>query len=243
MGGGVFQGHGDEGTEHDQSSAVQFGTKLERVGGHGAPVAQFGAGVAGFGEFVQHAMEGNLFALGFFEFEGSPGTGSVTYQEFGHSSEFAAPVAGPAFYDYFGLGVKFDAVVGLGVEVAEEAFAPAAEGERRHRSGDADVDADVAGIDFIAEAAGVGAVGGEDARHVSVAAVIDQGDRFVDGFGVHQAEHGAEDFGAGGFGVGRNLVEDRREDEEAFFEAVDFRGAAVYQDARAFLFSVCDEPL
>src|SRR5713101_985582 len=69
-------------------------------------------------------------------------------------SELAAPFFGPALDDDLGFGVELDGVAALGVEIAEEAFLPAAEGEERHRRGDAHVDADIASLGLVAELAG-----------------------------------------------------------------------------------------
>src|ERR1035438_699452 len=144
-------------------------------------------------------------------------------------SEFAAPIAGPAFHHNLGLGIELHAVVGLGVKIAEETLAPTTKGERGDRRGDAHVDTDVAGVDFVAEAAGVGAIGSEDARHVAIGALVDKGDGFVDGGGVHETEDGSEDFDAGDFPARRDLVEDRGEDEEASLVAGDRAAATVHQ--------------
>src|SRR5580692_5576965 len=60
--------------------------------------------------------------------------------------EFATPLARPALHYDLGLGEELYRMLRLGVEVAEEAFAPAAEGEGRHGSGNSDIDAHVARV-------------------------------------------------------------------------------------------------
>src|SRR5580700_4052564 len=69
------------------------------------------------------------------------------------SLELAAVLFGPAFdYDFL-VGVELDGVPALAMEIAEEAVLPSAEGEVGHGRGNSDVDTDVAGGSFVAEAA------------------------------------------------------------------------------------------
>ena len=68
------------------------------------------------------------------------------------------------------LRVELDALGALDVQVAEEGFVPAGEGEPRHRGGDADVDADHAGVEVLLELAGGVAGSREDAGAVGRAA-------------------------------------------------------------------------
>ena len=63
---------------------VEFGAEGCGVRGHVAPVAEFGAGIAGFGELIEHAPGADLLAAGSFEFESAPGTWGVSDQESGH---------------------------------------------------------------------------------------------------------------------------------------------------------------
>src|SRR5437879_12079270 len=79
----------------------------------------------------------------------------------GHGLEFAAVFFGPALDYYLFVGVELDGVAALAVEIAEEAIFPSAEGEVGHGRGYADVDADVAGGSFVAEAACGRTAGGE----------------------------------------------------------------------------------
>src|SRR4051794_35470858 len=98
--------------------------------------------------------------------------------------ELAGPLAGPALDDNLLVCVEVDRVVGLAVEDAHEAVFPATEGEVGHRRGDTDVDADVAGGDFVAEATGGFAVVGEDRGGVAEGAVGDDLNRVVEVGGV-----------------------------------------------------------
>ncbi len=77
----------------------------------------------------------------------------------------------PAGERCFLAGVKMDALGALEVEVAEERLVPTGEREPRHRGGDADVDADHAGVEMLFELAGGVAVAGEDRGAVAVGAV------------------------------------------------------------------------
>src|SRR5947209_8463541 len=115
----------------------------------------------------------------------------------------------------------------LGVEIAEEAFLPAAEREERHWGGDADIDADVAGPGLIAELAGGRAAAREKTGLVAVAAVIDQGDGFFDRLRVHQAEDGTEDLGLGDLAGWVHVVQEGREDEVTALIAADLLAATV----------------
>ncbi len=82
--------------------------------------------------------------------------------------EFARPLAGPAFDDDFFVGEELDGVAALRVHDAEEAAFPSGEREVGHGRGDADVDADVAGGDGVAELARGRSGGGEDGTGVAV---------------------------------------------------------------------------
>src|SRR5262245_7287133 len=95
--------------------------------------------------------------------------------------ECACPFLRPALDNDFGLREELDGMSTLAVQVAEETFPGAAERKERHRRGDADVDADVANLRFVAKLAGAGAVAGKEAGHVAVGARIRKGDGLVDG--------------------------------------------------------------
>src|ERR1700692_706930 len=106
--------------------------------------------------------------------------------------ELARMFFGPAFdYDFF-VGVELDGVAALAVEVAEETVLPSAEGEVGHGRGDSDVDADVAGGRFVAEAARGRSARGEERRLIAVGAAFQKGEGFIHAVGVNKAEHGTE---------------------------------------------------
>src|SRR5690606_25695602 len=92
----------------------------------------------------------------------------------------AAPVLRPALDHDLRLRVELDAVPRLRVQIAEEAFAPPAEREERHRRRDTDVDPDIPGDGFAPKAPRRFAVPRENARHIAVSAIVHQPDRFVD---------------------------------------------------------------
>src|SRR5579862_2261709 len=69
------------------------------------------------------------------------------------ASELARVFARPAFDDHFLFGVELNSIATLSMHDAEEAVLPSAEWEIGHRSGNANVDADVSGWSFIAELA------------------------------------------------------------------------------------------
>src|SRR5271168_1753447 len=156
-------------------------------------------------------------------------------------SELAGFLAGPALYYDFGFGEKFHGVPALAVEDAEETFFPAAEGEIGHGSGDADVDADVAGGGFVAEATGGGAVGGEERGLVAVGAAAEEVHGFVHGIGVDEAEDGAENFCVGELAGGREAVENGGSKEAAGFVIGNFCVAAIEDGFGAFADAGVDE--
>src|SRR5437868_6683296 len=116
----------------------------------------------------------------------------------------------------------------LGVEVAEEAVLPAAEREERHRGGDADVDADIAGAGLVPELPRGGATAGEEAGHVAVGPVVDESDRLFNGLRVHQAENGSKDLRARGLATRVHLIQERRVHEVAVLIALDLLAAAIH---------------
>jgi hypothetical protein len=71
------------------------------------------------------------------------------------------------------LGVKLNAVATLTVQIAKEALVPAAEREEGHWRGNANIDANVAGVCLVPELTGAGATAGKNASHIAVAAFID----------------------------------------------------------------------
>src|SRR5580692_671896 len=99
--------------------------------------------------------------------------------------ELASLLARPAFDYDLGFSVELDGVTALAVKDAKEAFFPAAEREIGHGRGDADIDADVSGGGFIAEAASGGAVGGEERGLIAVGAAAEEVHGFVHRIGVN----------------------------------------------------------
>src|SRR5438270_8259521 len=73
--------------------------------------------------------------------------------------ELAAVLFCPALNNNFLIRVELDGVSSLPVEVAEKAVLPTAEREICHRSGDADVDSDIASGRFIPESPRGGTAG------------------------------------------------------------------------------------
>src|SRR6202166_4661095 len=129
--------------------------------------------------------------------------------------ELARMFFGPAFdYDFF-VGIELDGVAALAVEVAEEAVFPSAEGEVGHGRGDSDVDADVAGGGFVAEAARGRSTRGEERRLIAVGAALEEGEGVVHVARVDKAEDGAENFCVVEIAGGGNVVEDCRVHEVA----------------------------
>jgi hypothetical protein len=86
--------------------------------------------------------------------------GGIPYGDSG--SEFARPLFRPALYDHFFVGEEFNGVATLGVHYTEEAALPTGEREVSHGCGDADIDADIAGRNGVAEFASRGTGGSED---------------------------------------------------------------------------------
>src|SRR3954451_5126950 len=86
---------------------------------------------------------------------------------------------GPAGEGYFLAGVELDAFVALDVQVAEERSIPAGEREPCHRGGDADVDADHAGVEVAFELAGRVAAAGEDGGSVAIFGLVADSERFI----------------------------------------------------------------
>src|SRR5579863_2627484 len=94
---------------------------------------------------------------------------------------------GPALDYYFLVGVELDSVAALAMEIAEEAVLPSAEREVGHGCGDSDVDADVAGGGFVAEAARGRTARGEERRLIAIGAAFEEGERVVHVAGVDKA--------------------------------------------------------
>ena len=84
----IGQGDGHERTEHHQAAARQLRPEQGGIGGHVAPVAELGPGVAGFSQLVQHAGVAHRLSGKTFEFERAPGARRVANFQFGHVSRF-----------------------------------------------------------------------------------------------------------------------------------------------------------
>ena len=119
----------------------------------------------------------------------------------------------------------------MGVEVAEEGAFPAGEGKEGHGRGDADVDADHAGVDAGGIFAGGFAALGEDGGGVSEGGRVHQIDGAVERGHADDGEDGAEDFFAGDGHLQSDVVEDGGAEEET---VAGFEGAAVAKGSGAF---------
>ena len=139
----------------------------------------------------------------------------------------------PAGQGHLLLGVEGDAFGALDVQIAEEGFVPAGEGEPGHRGGDADVDADHAGVEVALELAGGVAGAGENAGAVAVFAVAADGEGFVEVFGAHDGEDRAENFFLGQPHAGFHLVDHAGAEQEAVGGEIAL--AAIERDVGAFL--------
>ena len=127
------------------------------------------------------------------------------------------------------------------MEVAEEGLVPAAEGEEGHGGGDADIDADHAGLDAVAEFAGGFAASRENRGAVAVDRAVGQVDGGVEVFHADNIEHGSEDFFFHGDHVGEDVIEDGRADVETFGGGFDFGGASIGERFGALVGGLGDE--
>ena len=112
------------------------------------------------------------------------------------------------------LRVEADAVRARRVQVAEERLLPAAEREEGHRRGDADVDAEHAGLRSALERARRGPRAREDRGRVAVARGVEVPDRLVERVGAHDGQHRTEQLGAPQLHRLGHVVEERRAEEE-----------------------------
>ena len=131
----------------------------------------------------------------------------------------------------FAARVEVDPLGPVDVPVAEERALPAAERVVGDRHRDRHVDADHARLDVELELAGDAAVAREDRRAVAVRVLVDEPDRLVVGVDARDAEHRAEDLVAVVVHLRRDVVDQRRPEEEAV--AVGRALAAVDDDRRA----------
>src|SRR5882757_6539361 len=129
-------------------------------------------------------------------------------------------------------GVELDGFGSLHVQVPEEGLVPAGEGEPGHGGGDADVDADHAGVEVLLELPGGVAAAGEDGGAVAVGTAAADVEGLFERGGADDREDGAEDFVGGDLHARLDPIDDRGAEEEAGAggEVV----AAVEGDGRAF---------
>src|SRR5258708_14728093 len=116
------------------------------------------------------------------------------------------PFPGPALNHNLLLGVELHRVLSLRVQIAEKAVLPAGEREERHWGSDADIDADVAGLNLVAEFPGPAPTPGEETAHIAIRGGVDQLNGLIKRLSMHQAEHRAENLGAGQFSARIHLV-------------------------------------
>ncbi|MPN16889.1 hypothetical protein SDC9_164236 [bioreactor metagenome] len=136
--------------------------------------------------------------------------------------------------DGFALGVEAHGVGAIGVQVAEQAALPAAEGVIRDGHGQGHVHADHADLDVVGEVAGGFAVAGEDAGAVAVFVVVDELHRFLQILCAHHAEHGAEDFFLVNLHAGLDVVEQTGAEEVAVFVSGHLHATAIDDERGAF---------
>jgi hypothetical protein len=128
-------------------------------------------------------------------------------------------------------GIELDRFAALDVEVAEEGLVPAGEGEPGHGGGDADVDADHAGVEILFELAGGVAALGEDGGAVAVGAIAAYLQGGFEAVGADDGEDGAEDFFGGDTHGGFDAIDHAGAKEEAVGGGV---LAAIQSDRGAF---------
>ena len=133
----------------------------------------------------------------------------------------------------FLVGVKLDRIAPLGVERTEEAVLPSAEREVGHRSGDPDIDPDIAGRHFVPELAGRRAAGGENGCLIPVRAVRNQGNGVVNVGRVYDTQYRTEDLGIDQLTTRRESIQQRRPHEVAALVCGNPRAASVQERLRA----------
>src|ERR1700722_9430711 len=158
-----------------------------------------------------------------------------------HFLEFPAVLFGPAFDDYFLVGIELDGVTALTVEIAEEAVLPSAEGEIGHGCGDSDVDPNITGGSFVAETPRSRATRGEQRRLVAVGAALEEREGFVHVIGMDETQYRTEDFRVGEIAARRNIVQNCGVYKVSGLVLRDLRVAAVEQNLRALLFAKPDQ--
>src|SRR5262249_28092343 len=122
----------------------------------------------------------------------------------------------------------------LNVQVAKERFVPAGEGEPGHGCGDADVDADHAGVKAAFEIAGGPAAGRKDARAVAVFALPAERQGLVEIADADDRKHRHENLFTCEADVGLYAIDDARTKQKAFVRQVEL--TAVERDISSFAF-------
>src|SRR5207249_1822737 len=97
-----------------------------------------------------------------------------------------------------------------------------AEWKVSHRRSDTDVDADISGRSFVAEASCGRTAGREQRGLIAVGAALQKCERFVETLSVNQAKHRTKNLGVREFAFQRNVVENGGLHEMSLFGARDF---------------------
>ncbi len=149
--------------------------------------------------------------------------------------ELTRPLFRPTFHNYFRLSEKFYRMLVLAMEDAKKTLLPTTEREESHWRRHADINADVASLNLVAEFASGRATAGEETSHIAVIATIHQFDGIVDGLNMHETKHWAENFHLSNFTGGIDFCQYCRPDEVAIFIAKDGWATAVYEETSPFI--------
>ena len=82
---------GHESADHGNPARLQHGAQRGGFGGHEAPIAELGAAVTRFGQFVEHALAGERLAAQPFEFQAAPGAGRISDANRSHKNHPLGP--------------------------------------------------------------------------------------------------------------------------------------------------------
>src|SRR5258708_37886295 len=115
------------------------------------------------------------------------------------------------------------------MHISEEAILPAGEREESHWRCHPNVDADIPCLYLIAEFPGSRTTAGEEASHIAIGGSINQGNCFVNGLHMCEAENWPKDLGTGNFAKRVHIVQERRADEIATLIAWDRRAASIHE--------------
>src|ERR1700680_3629816 len=113
---------------------------------------------------------------------------------------------------------------------AEEAVFPSAEWEIGHGRGYADIDSDIAGGGFVAEATGCSAARGKERRLIPVLSALEAGQSFIQITSTNHTQDRAKDFRVSDLASRRDIVENRRLHKVPCFILRDLRIASVKQN-------------